>query len=88
MSCIYGTRQLGVEDQGWVAWFTIATMFGSPINIYGDGKQVRDVLFVKDLVELYDRFLQSKTKHGVYNTGGGINNTLSLIELLDLLEEF
>ena len=50
MSCIYGTRQLGVEDQGWVAWFTIATVLGKPIKIYGDGKQVRDVLYVTDLV--------------------------------------
>ncbi|MBN2454284.1 GDP-mannose 4,6-dehydratase [Candidatus Woesearchaeota archaeon] len=87
MSCIYGTRQFGVEDQGWVAWFTIATLLGKPITIYGDGKQVRDVLFVNDLVQLYDRFLSSKIKHGVFNAGGGPGNTLSLLKLLDLLEK-
>lgn len=86
MSCIYGTRQFGVEDQGWVAWFTIATILGKPITIYGDGKQVRDVLYVTDLVELYDRFLKSSLKHGVFNTGGGPENTLSLLQLLELLE--
>lgn len=88
MSCIYGTRQFGVEDQGWVAWFTIATILGKNITIYGDGKQVRDVLFVSDLVDAYDSFVNSKLKHGVFNTGGGSNNTMSLIELLDMLEEY
>jgi len=88
MSCIYGTRQFGVEDQGWVAWFTIATMLGKPITIFGDGKQVRDVLFVSDLVDIYDRFINSKLKHGVFNTGGGHKHTLSLLELLNLLERF
>lgn len=87
MSCIYGTRQLGVEDQGWVAWFAVATLLGKPLTIYGDGKQVRDVLFVSDLVELYDRFLKSSLKSGVFNTGGGPKNTLSLLRLLDLLEK-
>ena len=83
----YGTRQFGVEDQGWVAWFTIATALGKPLTIYGNGKQVRDVLYVTDLVKLYDLFLKSKLKHGVFNTGGGPQNTLSLLELLDILEE-
>ncbi len=87
MSCIYGTRQLGVEDQGWVAWFAIATLLGKPLTIYGDGKQVRDVLYVTDLVELYDSFLKSSLKHGVFNTGGGPKNTLSLLQLLNLLEK-
>ncbi|MBI2549626.1 SDR family NAD(P)-dependent oxidoreductase [Candidatus Woesearchaeota archaeon] len=88
MSCIYGTRQFGVEDQGWVAWFAIATILGKPLTIYGDGKQVRDVLYVSDLIDLYDRFLKSSLKHGVFNTGGGPKNTLSLLQLLDLLEKF
>ena len=79
MSCIYGTRQFGVEDQGWVAWFTIATITGQPITIYGDGKQVRDVLYVKDLVRLFDIFLNSNLKKGVFNICGGPNNTLSLL---------
>ena len=88
MSCIYGTRQFGVEDQGWVAWFTIATVLGKPITIYGDGKQVRDVLYVTDLVAIFNSFINSKLKHGVFNTGGGHKNTLSLLELLGLLKEF
>ncbi len=86
MSCLYGERQFGVEDQGWVAWFTIATVLGRPITIYGDGKQIRDVLYVGDLVKAFDAFLRSDLKHGVFNIGGGPNNTLSLLELLDLLE--
>jgi len=87
-SCIYGERQFGVEDQGWVAWFVIATLSNRPITIYGDGKQVRDVLYVKDLVTAFDAFLNSHLRHEVFNTGGGPKNTLSLLELLDILEEF
>lgn len=89
MSCIYGTRQFGVEDQGWVSWFTIATLLGKPITIYGDGKQVRDMLYVTDLVAAFDAFIQERSKihHGVYNMGGGTANTMSLIELLGYLEE-
>ncbi len=89
MSCIYGTRQFGVEDQGWVAWFTIATLLGKPITIYGDGKQVRDMLYVTDLVAAFDAFVKKRDKlhHGVYNMGGGVENTLSLFELLEYLEE-
>ncbi len=88
MSCIYGTRQMGVEDQGWVAWFTIAAIQGKPITIYGDGKQVRDVLYIDDLIEAYDAFIRSDLQHSVYNTGGGSQYTLSLLELLAMLEEF
>ncbi|MFC1800487.1 NAD-dependent epimerase/dehydratase family protein [Nanoarchaeota archaeon] len=87
MSCIYGTRQFGFEDQGWVAWFTIATLKGTPLTIFGDGKQVRDALYVTDLVKAYDNFLKSDIKHGVYSMGGGKDNTMSLLELLDMLEE-
>ncbi len=86
MSCIYGTRQFGLEDQGWVAWFTIATLLNKTINIYGDGKQVRDILFIDDLIDLYFNFLNSNIPFEVYNTGGGSEFTLSLIELLDILE--
>ena len=53
-SCIYGPHQFGVEDQGWVAWFVISTALGRPLTIYGDGKQVRDLLFVDDLLDAYD----------------------------------
>ena len=88
MSCIYGTRQFGVEDQGWVAHFTISALHGKPITIYGDGKQVRDVLFVDDLVDAFEVFLQDSSRHerAVFNMGGGPSNTLSLLELLAMLE--
>lgn len=88
MSCIYGTRQMGVEDQGWVAWFTIAVMQEKPITIYGDGKQVRDVLYIDDLLGAYDAFIRSDVQHGVYNVGGGSQYTLSLLELLSMLEQY
>ncbi len=85
MSCIYGTRQFGMEDQGWVAWFTIAAMTGQPITVFGDGKQVRDLLWVEDLVGAYRAFLGSDHSHGVFNMGGGPDKTLSLLELLEML---
>lgn len=86
-SCIYGTRQLGVEDQGWVAWFIIAHLLGKPIKIYGNGKQVRDVLFVDDLVAAYKAAIQKidAVSGQVFNIGGGVQNTLSLLELIDYL---
>jgi len=87
MSCIYGERQFGVEDQGWVAHFVISTLLGRPITIYGDGKQVRDVLYVTDLIEAYDRFLTSDLKLCVFNIGGGHKNKISLLELLDIIAE-
>ncbi len=79
-SCIYGTRQFGVEDQGWVAWFIIAAITGRPISIYGDGKQVRDILFVEDLLDAYDAALDKidKAAGQVYNIGGGADKTLSI----------
>jgi CDP-paratose 2-epimerase len=80
MSCIYGTRQFGNEDQGWVAHFLIAAVLGRPITIYGDGKQVRDVLYVDDLVRAFelawDRL--DTTAGRVYNVGGGPANTLAV----------
>lgn len=88
MSCVYGTRQFGIEDQGWVAWFIIATIFNKGLTIYGDGKQVRDVLYVTDLVDLFDRFINSSLKGStVLNTGGGPENTMSLLELIAMLEK-
>ena len=87
MSCIYGTRQFGFEDQGWVAWFIIAALFNKPITIYGNGKQVRDILYVDDLVEAYDKFIESNLKHIVLNIGGGPKNTTSLLEFLDFLKQ-
>ena len=85
MSCIYGTRQFGFQDQGWVAWFIIATLFDKPITIYGNGKQVRDMLYVDDLVDAFSRFIASGLKSGLFNIGGGPDNTLSLLEFLDEL---
>ena len=87
MSCIYGDRQFGVEDQGWVAWFVIAMLTHKPITIYGDGKQVRDILHVTDLVAAYDAFIESKLKHEVFTMGGGPEKSISLIELIDMLRE-
>ena len=87
-SCVYGYRQFGIEDQGWVAWFTIANVLNENITIYGNGKQVRDVLFIDDLLRAFDLAYQhqEKTSGKVYNIGGGSQNTLSLLELLKLLE--
>ena len=85
MSCIYGTRQFGMEDQGWVAWFVIAALTGKPLTVFGDGKQVRDLLWVDDLAAAYRAFLGSDHPHGVYNMGGGPEFTLSLLELLEQL---
>jgi CDP-paratose 2-epimerase len=86
MSCTYGTRQFGFEDQGWVAWFIIATLFNKPVTIYGNGKQVRDMLYVDDLVDAFNRFIHSDSQRGLFNIGGGPKNTISLLEFLDELE--
>lgn len=83
MSCTYGTRQFGFEDQGWVAWFIIATLFNKPIVIYGNGKQVRDMLYVDDLVDAFNLFINSKSERALFNIGGGPKNTISLLEFLD-----
>lgn len=86
-SCIFGTNQLGIEDQGWVSWFAIASIFNKPITIYGNGKQVRDVLYIDDLLELYNSIIVNidKCSGNGYNVGGGRENTLSLLELIDIL---
>ena len=88
MSCIYGIRQFGFEDQGWVAHFVIANLFKRPIKIFGDGKQVRDLLYVENLVEAYDKFYRSDIKHDVYNIGGGQENTTSLLEFIEMIENY
>ncbi|HSJ57252.1 MAG TPA: SDR family NAD(P)-dependent oxidoreductase [Anaerolineae bacterium] len=88
-SCIYGPHQFGVEDQGWVAWFIIAAVTGRPITIYGDGKQVRDVLWVGDLLDLYQATIDriDVASGRVYNVGGGPENTLAVwTELGPMLE--
>lgn len=88
-SCIYGTRQFGVEDQGWVAWFIIASIMNRPLTIYGDGKQCRDVLWIDDLVDTYVACYKNvdKVSGEIYNVGGGPKNVLSLIELVDYLKK-
>jgi CDP-paratose 2-epimerase len=88
-SCVYGSRQFGMEDQGWLAWFCIAALAGQPFTIYGDGKQVRDALWISDLIDAYERaYERIDTVSGeVFNIGGGPANTLSLRELVAKLEQ-
>lgn len=89
MSCIYGPHQNGTEDQGWVAHFLIRAMDGAPIQIYGDGKQVRDVLFVDDLVNAFEFAVQhiERTAGQPFNIGGGAEHSISLLELLHLMRD-
>ncbi|MEY9195899.1 NAD-dependent epimerase/dehydratase family protein [Sinorhizobium sp. CCBAU 05631] len=88
MSCVYGPRQFGTEDQGWVAHFLIRALAGEPISIYGDGKQVRDILHVGDAVAAYRALLTSIDRfHGrAFNLGGGPDNAVSLAEVLHEIE--
>jgi CDP-paratose 2-epimerase len=89
MSCIYGPHQFGTEDQGWVAHFLIRALEGQPITLYGDGRQVRDILFVEDLVDgflLALDHMDTESGHA-FNMGGGPSNAVSLLELLDLIGE-
>lgn len=87
-SCIYGPRQMGMEDQGWAAHFAISAILGRPITIYGDGKQVRDILYVDDLIEAYLLAVEriKKSAGEIYNIGGGAANSFSLLEYLKILE--
>ena len=87
MSCIYGTRQFGFEDQGWIAHFIISALLDRPVTIFGDGKQLRDILFVQDLVRAFDAFIAGPLTHGVFNIGGGPTQMLSLLELIALIKE-
>ncbi|HEY0009632.1 MAG TPA: NAD-dependent epimerase/dehydratase family protein [Tepidisphaeraceae bacterium] len=88
MSCIYGPHQCGNEDQGWVAHFLIKAINREPITLYGDGMQVRDILFVEDLVDAFltARAHMPQISGQAFNIGGGVNNTVSLLELLDAIE--
>ncbi|MBS7456276.1 NAD-dependent epimerase/dehydratase family protein [Coralloluteibacterium stylophorae] len=89
MSCIYGPRQFGTEDQGWVAHFLIRAMRGEPITLYGDGMQVRDILHVDDLLDAYLLAEKNLARFSgrVFNMGGGPANTISLLQLLDWIAE-
>lgn len=89
MSCLYGPHQYGHEDQGWVAHFLISALSGSPLTLYGDGCQVRDVLFVDDAVRPYLMALDQPERFAgqVFNLGGGPKNTTSLLELIEQIEK-
>jgi CDP-paratose 2-epimerase len=88
-SCIYGPHQYGIEDQGWLAYFALRIKENKPITIFGTGKQVRDLLYVNDLLKAYDMAITKikKTKGQVFNIGGGPDNALSLFEAIAVLEK-
>ncbi|RKG60093.1 NAD-dependent epimerase/dehydratase family protein, partial [Corallococcus sp. CA054B] len=88
MSCIYGPRQFGTEDQGWVAHFLLRALEGEPLTLYGDGMQVRDILFVEDLVRAFWLAQQAmpRIRGRAFNIGGGPGQTVSLLELLALIQ--
>ena len=88
MSCIYGPRQMGTEDQGWVAHFLIRAFAGEPISIFGDGLQVRDILYVSDAVDAYvAAWRRIEAIEGrAYNLGGGPSNAVSLVQLIAHIE--
>jgi CDP-paratose 2-epimerase len=88
-SCIYGSRQFGVEGQGWLAWLISSVIFNHSINVYGTGKQVRDVLHVADLINAFDLAFKNikKTKGKVYTIGGGIKSAVSILEFFEILED-
>jgi CDP-paratose 2-epimerase len=88
MSCIYGQRQMGTEDQGWVAHFLIRALEGRPITLYGDGLQVRDILDVSNAVDAYVQAWQriDQVKGRAFNLGGGPANAVSLRQLLAHIE--
>ncbi|HSK79024.1 MAG TPA: NAD-dependent epimerase/dehydratase family protein [Thermoanaerobaculia bacterium] len=87
MSCIYGPHQFGTEDQGWVAHFLIRALDGRPVTLYGDGMQVRDILYVEDLVRAFLLAEENVERLAgqAFNMGGGAANTVSLLELIDLI---
>jgi CDP-paratose 2-epimerase len=84
LSGIYGTRQFGGEDHGWVANFSIRSVLEWPIKIFGTGKQVRDIIYATDVCEAFDGFYRER-KPGIYNIGGGKKTAISLLECIDLI---
>ncbi len=88
-SGIYGPHQFGIEEQGWIAWFCNALLFNKPVTIFGNGKQVRDVLYVDDVIRAYDSaFRNAKKSRGkAYNIGGGPSFSISIWELFEILEK-
>lgn len=89
MSCIYGTRQFGIEEQGWLSHFTLSILRNEPITIYGDGTQVRDVLFIDDYVALLKLLVENKdkVKGEAFNVGGGSKNAISVKEAIEKISE-
>ncbi len=88
-SCIYGPNQYGHEDQGWISWILMCSIFKKKINIFGDGLQVRDILYIDDLIRLYELIILNlkNVQSCVINCGGGINNSLSIIELINFIKK-
>jgi len=88
-SCIYGPHQIGVEDQGWVAYFAKQFHFKKSITIFGDGYQVRDLLYIDDLIKAYEKAVNNidKVKGSVFNLGGGVKNAYSLLNVIEILEK-
>jgi CDP-paratose 2-epimerase len=89
MSCIYGERQFGVEEQGWISHFIYSALKNEVLNIFGNGKQVRDILYISDLIQLFKSFINkfSQNNKNVFCIGGGPENTISVLELVEMLEE-
>ena len=88
LSCVYGIMQYGIEDHGWITWLTIASYFNKRLNVYGDGKQVRDILFIDDLVNLFYIISSKKNiRDKIYNVGGGKKNSISILELMEILKD-
>ncbi len=89
LSCVYGINQHGTEDQGWISWFIKKISSSEKINIFGNGKQVRDILYVKDLIKLFEKCISKmeKIKGEAFNVGGGQKNSISLIGLIKKLEK-
>jgi len=89
MSCIYGPHQWGNEDQGWLAHFVLQTLRGAPITIFGDGRQVRDALFVDDLLDAMQLALDDghRLRGRAFNIGGGPDNAISLLEMIELITD-
>jgi CDP-paratose 2-epimerase len=89
-SCLYGVNQFGVVEQGWVLHFIISAVKKRKVTIFGDGKQVRDTLYIEDLVKLFEKVIENpkKLKNEPFNVGGGIEHSMSILELIDYLEDF
>ena len=83
---IYGTRQFGGEDHGWVANFAIRSVLNWPLTVFGTGKQIRDIIYATDICEAFDAFYKTR-KPGIYNIGGGLKTAISLLECIDLIGE-